>query len=302
MTKTKLAAEKNILYYYCNNHSTTRLSTDNKKHSICNSKIAYDKSNKQYILLEEHSNQCLNIIKPVDEIMISSSNLINNYSNFKAELIKQLERHPFQNYSTFCKTATNLYNKDSYEFSLTPNTFKNIYYPWKNNSLLFTKFSVFGNDKTNLKEQFLRDYTYTYYYDDKGKKLKKHEHFIFISNFQIRKICTSKHLYIDGTFIKPKGFTELIIILYHDEELNIRAPGCYILLNNKSEIVYTKVFKKFRKIISIENSREFVLQTYITDFETALLNSLKKIFLNTRRVGCYYHYVKNIRQYDKNII
>ena len=65
MTKRKLAAEKNILYYYCNNHSTTRLSTDNKKHSICNSKIAYDKSNKQYILLEEHSNQCLNIIKPV---------------------------------------------------------------------------------------------------------------------------------------------------------------------------------------------------------------------------------------------
>ena len=105
MTKTKLAAEKNILYYYCNNHSTKRLSTDNKKHSICNSKIAYDKSNKQYILLEEHSNQCLNIIKPVDEIMISSSNLINNYSNFKSELIKQLERHPLQNYSSFCQMA-----------------------------------------------------------------------------------------------------------------------------------------------------------------------------------------------------
>ena len=62
-----------------------------------------------------------------------------------------------------------------------------------------------------------------------------------------------KHLYIDGTFIKPKGFTELLIILYHDEELNIRAQGCYILLNNKSEFDYTKVFKKFRKIISIEN-------------------------------------------------
>ena len=82
---------------------------------------------------------------------------------------------------------------------------------------------MFDNDKTNLKEQFLRDYTYTYYYDDKGKKLKNHEHFIFISNFQIIKIGTSKHLYIDGTFVKPKGFTELIIILYHDDELNIRA-------------------------------------------------------------------------------
>ena len=96
------------------------------------------------------------------------------------------------------------------------------------NSLLFKKFSVFGNDKTNLKEQFLRDYTYTYYYDDKGKKLKNHEHFIFISNFQITKILTSKHLYIDGTFLKPKGFTELIIILYHDDEFNVRARGCFI--------------------------------------------------------------------------
>ena len=91
----------------------------------------------------------------------------------------------------------------------------------------------------------------------------------------------------------------MIIILYHDDELNIRAPGCYILLNNKSEISYTKVFKKFRKIISIENSREFALQTYTTDFETALVNSLKKIFPNARRVGCYYHDVKNIRQYAK---
>ena len=67
----------------------------------------------------------MNIIKPIDEIMISSSNLINNYSNFKAELIKQLERHPLHNYPTFCKMDTNLYNKESYEFSLTQNIFKN---------------------------------------------------------------------------------------------------------------------------------------------------------------------------------
>ena len=143
------------LYYYCNNHSTTRLSTDNKKHSICNSKIAYDKSNKQYILLEEHSNQCLNIIKPVVEIMISSSNLINNYSNFKAELIKQLERHPFQNYSTFCKTATNLYNKDSYEFSLTPSNFKNIYYPWKKFLYYLQNLACLIMIKQILKNNFL---------------------------------------------------------------------------------------------------------------------------------------------------
>ncbi len=152
--------------------------------------------------------------------------------------------------------ATNLYNKDSYEFNLLQILLRIYIILGKKNSLLFKKYSVFTNDKTNLKEQCLRDYAYTYYYDDKGKKLKNHEHFIFICNIQIRKIRMSKHLYIDDTFIKPKGFTKLLIILYHDDELKIRAPGCYILINNKSEFGYIKVFKKFRKIISIENSCE----------------------------------------------
>ena len=62
------------------------------------------------------------------------------------------------------------------------------------------------------------------------------------------------------------------------------------------------LYKSFQKIQENNIYRKFkgvCLQTYTTDFETALVNSLKKIFPNAKRVGCYYHDVKNIRQYAK---
>ena len=58
------------------------------------------------------------------------------------------------------------------------------------------------------------------------------------------KLRDSKHFYIDGTFLYPKVFSQLIVILYIDDKSGKRYPGLYALINNKKEEGYKYLFKK----------------------------------------------------------
>ena len=64
----------------------------------------------------------------------------------------------------------------------------------------------------------MRDYSLTLIYNN-NKPLFQHEHAIFISDYFRRKMRNSSHWYIDGTFVYPKGFKQLIVILYYDDDL-----------------------------------------------------------------------------------
>ena len=69
-------------------------------------------------------------------------------------------------------------------------------------------------------ELFLRDYNLTCLYIEKGNSIFYHEQIIFISNYFIKKLRESEHYYIDGTFVYPQGFKQLIVILYYDLKSN----------------------------------------------------------------------------------
>ena len=124
---------------------------------------------------------------------------------------------------------------------------------------------------------------------------------IFTSPFQINKII-NPHLYFDGTFVFPSGFMQMIIILYYDNEIKKRAPGAYILLNNKKEKSYIKVLINLKSIITLENTLNLKLITYSSDYEISLSNALERIFPHIRHIGCYYHYCDNILDNIKNKI
>ena len=51
--------------------------------------------------------------------------------------------------------------------------------------------------------------------------------FTFISNYFTKKLNQAEHLYIDGTFIIPPGFIQLIVILYRDDNSGVRYPGLF---------------------------------------------------------------------------
>ena len=77
--------------------------------------------------------------------------------------------------------------------------------------------------------------------------------------------------------------------------INKKVSCEYILMNNKSKKSYELVLTSKLKIISLDNNKSIKLDTVTTDFEKALIASVKKIFNNIRHVGCLLHYIKIVR-------
>ena len=67
---------------------------------------------------------------------------------------------------------------------------------------------------------------------------------IFISNFFIRKLNQANHWFIDGTFVYPSDFSQLIVILYRDIDNWKNYPGLFALINNKKKEGYKLLFEK----------------------------------------------------------
>ena len=116
------------------------------------------------------------------------------------------------------------------------------------------------------------------------------EFIIWMTDFQHKKIISSKHLYIDGTFHVPKNFYQLIIILYYGELTNKRYPGVFILINSKTEIAYQICLSQFSEILSSYGEYELNFETITTDFESANFDIVIKIFYKAKIIGCYYHF------------
>ena len=86
------------------------------------------------------------------------------------------------------------------------NFYKNIFYPWKKNNIMFKWYSIFNNNKTKLNDIYLREFVSTYIFPNNLKTPILHRHIIWISPFFIKQLQNSVHFYIDGTFIFPQKF------------------------------------------------------------------------------------------------
>ena len=72
---------------------------------------------------------------------------------------------------------------------------------------------------------FLKDYNYTYLYNESGKKLFLHEHIIYCSDYFIKKLSAATHWYADRTFVVPPTFKQMFLILYTNVISGKRYPG-----------------------------------------------------------------------------
>ena len=123
-----------------------------------------------------------------------------------------LNKNPLINFNNFKNKATELYLKNSYDFTKTKNTFKNIYYPWKRNSKIFIWYSVLDNCKTIDGTLYLKDVSNSYIYNKKRDGMLWHRHIIWCSNFHIKRMRLSYHFYLDGTYLCTKEFYQMLIL------------------------------------------------------------------------------------------
>ena len=124
---------------------------------------------------------------------------------------------------------------------------------------------------------------------------------IFFSDFDIKRLIKSEHLLIDGTFVKPIGFLQTIIIMYYDIIIDKMIPGIYIIINNKTYEGYYDSFLFIKNFIDkINGNNNYNFLTFTTDYEVALFTAFNKVFNSNNKVkhvGCYFHFLNNIHKY-----
>ena len=107
----------------------------------------------------------------------------------------------------------------------------------------------------------------------------------YCSDYQISCIDKWKYAFIDGTFdAAPKEFSQVLVIMGKTNEMNI--PIAYFILPNKHQESYENAFMLFM----IDVNKQFTHGTvFITDYEMAEYNAVKKIF--KRECDCTQIYI-----------
>ena len=108
----------------------------------------------------------------------------------------------------------------------------------------------------------------------------------------------SKHFFIDGTFHHPLGYSQLLIIIFKDIITADYIPGFYILMSNRTEILYNMAFKSVKNILTQNNIYKLELKTVTTDTEIALINAINDTFDNIQRLGCWFHLKQDLIRED----
>ena len=275
----------NIVKYRCKNYRKKEKSRDT---GFCNALIYRKIENKDYYfkLDKDHSKECLEAQSIEFKI---NTNLIGSYNEYINKCLQYLDSTEIYNKKDFTSKLQQIYNENKYNFKLKENTIKNIIGRWKNNSLRFTKYSAIENKRNKKGELRLFDYTNTTIYTSNKKNPITAEYFIWTSDQIISRLRKSKHLFIDSTFHHPKYYSQLMIIIFKDFITSEYYPGLFVLMSNKTEILYDLIFKSINRLISQQDIYELDIDTITTDTELALINAININYPKSKRIGCWFH-------------
>ncbi|XP_066969100.1 uncharacterized protein [Macrobrachium rosenbergii] len=92
----------------------------------------------------------------------------------------------------------------------------------------------------------------------------------------------------DGTFkCSPEIYYQLFTL--HIVIKNISIPRIFVLLPDKSQVTYSKLFSALKDL-----RPSLQPETLMVDFEKASINAFSAVFSTTKLTGCLFHMVKNI--------
>ena len=286
---------KRIIFKCCNNRKDEALRESINKKSFCNATIEYiypeQNIKSGYFLKHPHSIEC-------NDIYDNKPKIVDKKSKDKEKFIE--ECHRIMNSSDiydrrlFKEEFMKIYNNSKYNFPITNNLLSNIISKWKNISNRFNKTSVLFNPYDYQNRLILREYRTLYIIKDVKIKPSLLEYIIWSNEENIKRIRKAKHYFIDSTFHHPPEFKQLLIVMYKDIITDLKIPGIYILMNEKSENLYDIVFNSIFNLITNNGKIDINVISIVTDTEIALINSIRKYFPNTQRIACFFHYNQDI--------
>ena len=80
-----------------------------------------------------------------------------------------------------------------------------------------------------------------------------------------------------------------MIIIVKDIIIHDYFHGFYILLSNKSEMLYDLAFKSLKRLLTQNGLYQLNIKTITTDTEVALINAIIANFNVSQRIGCLFH-------------
>jgi hypothetical protein len=96
------------------------------------------------------------------------------------------------------------------------------------------------------------------------------------------------HWCVDGTFkVAPQFFTQVYTV--HALINNRALPMIYVLLNNKQQATYKRVFEKLMEIEPTLRP-----ESIVSDFEISAINAINEVFPNAQITGCMFHLAQNL--------
>ena len=108
---------------------------------------------------------------------------------------------------------------------------------------------MFEKNKDIKGNLLLREYSYSLIESANKQKRIPSEYSIWSNDFMIAHMRESIYYFIDGTWYKPPGMVQILIIMFKDTITGLKIPGMYIVTSNKLEELYTKIFKNVYDII-----------------------------------------------------
>ena len=295
--------KENIIQFKCKNH---RKDERHRKGlgNFCNSEIILQISNQnnitdqKFIMIKDHSEECKNleIINP------KLRNEINKWDEFRDKCINYMEKADNYENKFLINEFHKIFDKGSYDFEINDKKLVNIIRNWKRNSIKFTQYCIFeeSNIINSEEELFLREFKYFYTFDEKKSKSILNKYAIWIDDLNISHLRESKHIFIDGTWYRPNGYEQILIVLYKDIIIKEKIPGCYVIMNNKRYDNYKEVFISIKNILTQNELYSLNIETITTDSEKALIKAIYNIFPKIKHFNCYYHYKQDlIRNFKK---
>ena len=105
-------------------------------------------------------------------------------------------------------------------------------------------------------------------------------------------LAEAECLYMDGTFQTcPRLFYQIFSI--HIVKYGQTFPMVYGLLPNKQQATYNRMFMMVKEA-ALNLGLELTPSSVLSDFEQALINSVRLNFPTAQHRGCYYHYSQAI--------
>lgn len=126
-------------------------------------------------------------------------------------------------------------------------------------------------------------------------EVKGEKSVIFATDQDLRRLALSKYWVADATFDTVPGIFRQLFTIHGSigPEHTRTVPLVYVLMTCKMEELYRETLAQVSNFAA-QSDIELEPRVILTDFEKAILNAFEHEFPEAERVGCFFHFSKNL--------